>query len=227
MGKKRKLRSATLTQEELASWQEMNNALSAYVAGIDERQDGLLKLLQEYGPKRFTWILTNVLIEKEREKGFAPDPRFYPELGKKLEQVRSNGWPVDGLNVIRMENAKSTYDLRIILPLQANIKAYLHAIEAYQDYFQSLGSRLTFPKYVVGRYTEGIAIAELIDEINEGITDWSQGKFTLLNWFGLNDYLISRGRAPESLRQNEDLLHTVLFDEERLRRLIRYHRTGK
>ena len=119
-------------------FRKMDESLEDALRRDKEREQVLLEAHEELGRKRFIQMFF-LFPESDKDSEFAPDPRFYPELREKLEQLRSNGWPVDNLRVSRLGSVwKEPPRLRIELPLDANVKEYLPAIEAYQEYFQSL-----------------------------------------------------------------------------------------
>jgi hypothetical protein len=226
MGKKRQFRQP-LSQQEV---EELSRVFTSGVNLLGERQERLLSMLDEYGPKRFTWILANVFSDSERAKGLTPDPRFYPSLREKLEILRKRGWPTEEVVVSRVGRDEVPPKLRIELPLTANIKEYLPAIQAYQEFFTALRDPNSFPSYIVSRYTdpyEKPSLEEIIEEINEGIIKWANGRYTHLNMFGLDAYLTAKGYTPTELRANEERLLLALFNEDKVRRLIKYHQTKK
>lgn len=230
MAKPRKLKAALPPEKLVEFWNEFTERQRQHFNKVKQHQDGLLKLLNKYGPERFTWMQANDIDSREYHRAFAPDPRFYPALRKQLESVRKAGYPIDGLHVSRIENAQGTYELQITLPIYANMRDYLQAVLVYQQYFQSLVRTDAFPDYVCNRYSDPhdpMDWSELVKEINAGIINWSQGKYTQLNHFGLDVYLRKKGYTPELLQKDETLLDQALFDEQRLRRLIRYHFSKK
>ena len=226
MGRKRQYRRPLSPQEE----EELSRFFSDGIGFLAKRQKGLLSLLEEEGPERFTWLLANILSDNERARGFTPDQRFYPNLREKLDHLRKSGWPTDDLKVSRVDKGTDLPKLRIELSLIADVKEYLPAIEAYQEFFTSSRDPSSFPSYILSKYEDPyveVTIAEIVEEVNAGITNWAQGRSTHLNMFGLDDYLRAKGYTPHELRDDEGKLDAALFDEDKMRRLIKYHRTKK
>lgn len=215
---RKKRYSKVLSNEKIEEIQkQVIESIGSYLQNRQETQQSLLTLLEEKGPEAFTWWLTGIL-EISKESKFKPDPRFYPELRERLEKIRDNGWPIDQLTGSRVGEIWQRQKLRFELPLNANIKDFLPAIQAFQEYFLSLEDPNSLAKYIADEHGRGRTYKQLSDELNSEILEWAEGKNTKLEIFGLDSFLRSRRNTPENYQ---------LYDEERVRRLVKYYWTKK
>jgi len=207
-----------LSDEELeALGQRVTEALKAHVRHAQDRQEALLRLLKEKGPEQFTWWLSGAM-QGYGDIEFAPEPRFHPELGEKLDRLRGSGWPVDDLRGSRVGRICEAPRLRFELPLDANLKEYLRAMQVYQEYFQSLERQNLLVAYWADEHGRGRTYTELAKELNEAIKAWAQGEATSLDCLGLHNFLKAKRYTPENYK---------FYSDERVRRAVKYFVTRK
>ena len=219
-----------LSDEELETLgQRMTEALKAHFRHAQERQEALLKLLKEKGPEQFVWWIGTALdMHRHRRMEFAPDPRFHPKLGEKLDRLRGTGWPVDELRGSRLGGMCEAPRLRIELPLElplgADLKEYLRAMQAYQEYFQSLEPHKLLVAYLADEHGRRRTYRELADELNEAIQAWAEGKTTSLHCVGLDAFLKRKRCTPEGYRQDPA---RYIYSKQKVRAWVRYYKTGR
>jgi len=188
-----------------------------YLQNREEKRQLLLELLKEKGLENFAWWLAGIL-ESYKEFEFAPNPLYYPKLKEGLEQVRKKGWPVDGLLGSRVGTWGLKQRFRLELPLDANLKEFQPAMQVFQDYFLSLVGANRIAEYIADKHGNGYTYKDLANELNKEVIAWANNENSYLDILGLDDFLRERGYSPE---------HYELYDEERVRRLVKYYWTQK
>jgi hypothetical protein len=161
-----------------------------------------------------------------REKPI-PDPRRYPALWEILEKLRATGYPVAGLRAKPAGCIKDVPQLRIELPLDANLKQYLPAMQACQEYFLSTQSPDSLVRYVADEHGAGRKYSDLADELNEATLAWAYGERTKLNIVNLDAFLKARGYTPEQVKRDYEKNEEWPWDAEKVTRLVKYFVTGK
>jgi hypothetical protein len=183
--------------------------------GLQERealQQELLELLEDVGPDEFTRLL--VVSSGASACEFSPDPRSYPELAQSLEKVKSRGCPIDDLKVSRVGLFWKPQRLRIELPLDADLKSYLPAMQAWQEYFRSQKDPDALVRYLADEHGQGRTYTDLASELTGAIQDWADGRVSpLYHLLDLDGFLRRKGYTPEQYDT---------YDHERMRRLVRY-----
>jgi len=215
MGRKRRYRPVLSDKETRSLLREVGEAVGKYTRRLQERQQAFLKLLKERGPERFTWWLARRTLSEGSDE-FAPDPRFYPELREKLEHLRDSGYSVDDdVRVSRVGGDLEPPRLRIELPLNADLREYLPAMQAYQEYFKSLQDPQFIPRYLADEHGRSRTYSELAAELNEALIAWSKGE-TIDP--ALEAFFKRKGYTPDDYEE---------YNEERVRRIVKHFWTKK
>lgn len=229
-----------ISDEELkALKQRALESLVMYIGDSKDRYERLLKLHEKMGPERFVWWLIMVLdMQRHRGMEFAPDPRLHPKLGEKLDRLCGASWPVDELRGSRLGGMCEAPRLRIELPLDADLKEYLRAMQTYQEYFQSLEPHKLLVVYLADEHGRGRTYRELTLELNQASIAWANGETPLLYvCLGLDAFLKRRGYTPEDIKldleslrltdERKAVLEDWPFNKDQVRVWVRYYLTGE
>jgi len=160
------------------------------VGGVtEEKEERMLRLIESKGARQAAAMLASsssrladeVILALEQpvlhqmrcvlEAEFTPDSRFHPELREKLQGLRDTGHPVDSLQASRIGSSTfrslgSSPRIRFDLPLDANLRRHLPAMETYQEFLQSLEPREdSVVRYVVDEYESRRANADIAADL--------------------------------------------------------------
>lgn len=212
---KRRLRyGRILSDDDLSEIKKQaSDAKDWYLRNREERKQSLLHIYRKKGLDKFCDFIVAVL-DSRTEYEFSPDLRYSPDLGERLKTACTKG-----LRVSRVGDGITKKNMRVEFPLHEDPKKYLDAIYVYQDYFNSMESNTeTLVKYIVDEYGSGRKYSDIANELNEALMSWASGQSSELDMLDLDSFLKKRGITPEKYE---------LFDSERIRRLVKYHWTGK